>query len=112
LITQKSMRERSYEEHIFIENMQTTRKASQKKWRLANKDKISASGKIYSVKSHAKYPGKRAVRCKKWNAKQTVFTRKERRRKFEDKYPGRRAEISRKSRCKQANKWHTEHGPK
>ena len=65
-ILQKSARERSYEEHVFIKSVNAykeRRAISSQKWKRGNKDAITASNKIYATKNR----GKRNASSKKWH---------------------------------------------
>jgi hypothetical protein len=110
LITSKSARERSHEEHVFLKNRTVEKKEARNKYRAANKEKISLSSKVYEAKYTAKYPGRRAAICKRWADAQGVVKNRERGRVYREKNHDKICSANRAYRCKRSNKWHAEWG--
>jgi hypothetical protein len=105
LITSKSMRERSYEEHVFLKNRAVRKKEISAKYRLGNKDKRRAYAKVYHAKRQLKEPGYNNASCKKWASKQGLVKNRERARVYRENNRDKVVAAKRAARCKQSNDW-------
>jgi hypothetical protein len=105
LITSKSMRERSYEEHVFLKNRSVRKKENSRKYRSGNKDKISTDAKVAHAKHRLNNPGHNAAKCKEWASKQGPVKNRERGRVYRENNREKVVAAKRAARCKEANDW-------
>jgi hypothetical protein len=110
LITSKSARERSHEEHVFLKNRAIRKKENSAKYRSSHKEKKRADAKAYHAKRQLKEPGYNNAKCKKWASKQGPVKNRERGRVYREKNHDKICSANRAYRCKRSNKWHAEWG--